>query len=195
MKKLSLVIIILIALGLFAAADYYLNNLSPQAHLDLIDQEIPEEPLIIDSLFKLNEELGDYKVVNQVQTSQIFEKIDLSNIKNIKIYRNQLERAETEEPIFLYEIQGPENQGSITYLNVKLQFIAQINATTETLNETGEFGHNSFFFNDLNYENMAFIFTQIRDNLFGFQYSKLDPQTYESIKTIIQTLMTKDQSI
>lgn len=196
MKKLSIVIIILIALFLFAAADYYLNNLSPEAPLDLFKEEVVDEkpPTFIHSLFKLNEEIGGYKVASQVQTNQIFEKIDLSNIKNIKVYRNQLEKAE-EEPIFLYEIHGPKDQGSLTYLSVKLQFIAQINATTETLNETGEFGHNSFFFNDKNYENTAFVFTQIGDNLFGFQYSKLDPQTYENVKAIIQILLSEYESL
>ena len=196
MKKLSLVIIIIIALALFAAADYYLNNLRPQPSSDVVTDVIPDkEPSnVINSLFELNEELGGYKVVDQVQTSQIFEKIDLSNIRNIEIYRNQLEKAEGEsEPIFLYEIHGPKDQGSFTYLNVKLQFISQVNATTETLNETGELGHNNFFFNDLNYENTAFLLTQIGDNLFGFQYSKKD-SVYEDVKTIVQQLMPETQS-
>ena len=74
MKKLSLFIIIIIALALFAAADYYLNNLKPQASPDVITDAIPDkEPSnVINSLFELNEELGGYKVINQLQTSQIF---------------------------------------------------------------------------------------------------------------------------
>ena len=112
MKKLSLFIIIIVALALFAAADYYLNNLSTQAPLDLIGEEAKDavtdkEPSsFINSIFKLSQELADYKVINQVQTSQIFEKIDLSNIRNIRIYRNKLEKEEGSEPIFLYEIQN-----------------------------------------------------------------------------------------
>ena len=217
MKKFPLFIIILLALGLFAAADYYLNNLDAQVVLDLRDQQVSDvsadkEPSVtIHSLFQLNEKLLGYTVTRQVQTSQIFEKIDLSSINNISIYRNQLEKVElpgtiaesdkiTEdtksadlelagEPVFLYEIHGPKDQGSITYLNVKLQFITQINATTETINEDSAFGHNSFYFNNKNYQNTAFLLTQIGNNLFGFQYNKKNPDTHEDIKAIVAKLM------
>ena len=106
------------------------------------------------------------------------------------IYQNHLKKGEGEddELILLYEIHGPEGQGSLTYLSVKLQFISQINATTETLNEDSVLGNNSFFFNDLNYENTAFILTQVGDNLFGFQYSKGSATAYEDVKAIIESL-------
>lgn len=171
------------------------------------------------SIFKLNESFSGYTVVSQFQTKQVFEKIDLKNVGSVKVYHHRLELdkvdsvaepaaeegvdsetpemdsepedLERNEPIFLYEIQGPVGQGSLTYLNVKLQFIAQINAVTETLNEEGGFGNNSFFFNDLNYENTAFLMAQIGDNLYGFQYSKADSKAYEDVQGMVETLMSK----
>lgn len=196
MKKFPLFIIIIVALSLFATADYYLNSLDGQVLLNLKEQvsdvtAAPVTPPPVPSVFKLNEKVGSYEVTSQVQTRQIFEKIDLSNINNIKIYRDTLEKeslpAES-KPISLYEIHGPKDQGSLTYLNVKLQFIAQIDAITETINETSEFGYNSFFFNDKNYENISFLLTQIGDNLFGFQFDRTDSGTYNDIKAIIQSL-------
>lgn len=204
MKKIPLFIIILLALGLFAAADYYLNNLDAQVVLDLKDQSVSAAPPLsgepapaVSSLFQLNETLLNYEVARQVQTRQIFEKIDLSSISNLTVYQNRLEKPgapadeAVQEPILLYEIHGPKDQGSLMYLNVKLQFIAQINATTETINEDSAFGHNSFFFNDQNYQNTAFLLVQIGDHLFGFQYNKADPTAYDDVKAIIQSLMTE----
>jgi len=206
MKKLPLFIIIVIALSLFAAADYYLNNLDGQVLLDLKEQitevtaapeppEAPETP-VITSRFMIDQDVEGYQVINQLQTRQIFESTDLSNINNITITRNEfIKRAEQEEetlpPLFIYEIRGPASQGSLTYLNVKLQLIAQINTVTKTLNETSEFGQNSFFFNDKNYENTAFLLVQIHDNLFGFQYDKGKTTVYDDVKRIIQSLMSQ----
>ena len=200
MKKLPLLIIVVIAISLFAAADYYLNNMDAKVVLEFKGQQVTDaladkdpvtEAPAVNSLFQLNEMLTDYRVDRQVQTRQIFEKIDLSGIDNITIYQNNLGKGEGEdsELILLYEIQGPARQGSLTYLNVKLRFIAQINAVTETINEDSSLGHNSFFFNDQNYQNSAFVLTQIGDNLFGFQYNKSNPSTYEDVKAIIESLM------
>jgi len=216
MKKFSLIFIILIIIALFAGADFYLNNLKEQ-----VVAKTPPVPLIspdavatefADAAFKLNEDVLGYKVINQKQASQIFEKIDLSNIKNIKIYLDRLEKAAAgnqalsaedaqdelkavtgsdvkNQSIYLYEIHGPLGQGSLTYLNIKLEFIRQINATTEVLNETGGLGQNSFFFNDQAFENVAFLLTQVGDNLYAFQYNKQDPAIYDDVKAIIAKIL------
>ncbi len=206
MKKLPLFIIIVIALSLFAAADYYLNDLDGRVVLDLKDQVTdataapePPEPLEppaepeLPSYFESGQVLEGYEVASQLQTRQIFEKIDLSHVDNITVIRNELQETaeDTSSPLFIYEIRGPENQGSLTYLNIKLQFIAQINAAAETINETSEFGQNSFFFNNRNYENTAFLLVQIGDDLFGLQYNKAEPDVYEDIQRIIGLLTAK----
>lgn len=219
---MPLIVGLLVIMALFATADFYLNKLDAKPVLNwtetadsVVSAKAPDKEAAIDSQFALDGKLGGYMVVSQMQTDQVFEKIDLSNIKNVSIYRNELEKveglmqeekdsegeglveSEAEKPsIYLYELQGPENQGSLTYLNAKLQFIAQINTVTETLNETGEYGDNSFYFNNKNYENTAFLLTQIGDDLFGFQYQKGDEgKAFEDVKKIINLLTTENQSI
>jgi hypothetical protein len=193
MKKIALTIGILVLLALFAAADFYINGLNLK--IPTFKAESPavviadQEEIKTDSMFRIHQAIGDYKVKDQWESNQIFEKIDLSGIKNIEIFKNELVPLEGgSEPIFLYEIQGPVDQGALTYLSVKLAFIAQINAVTEVLNETGEYGLNSFYFNDENYKNTAFLLTQINDNLFGFQYKKQPLDIFEAVKGIIDIL-------
>lgn len=201
MKKLKIVLILLVIIALFVGADYYLNNLGDQVSVEDLTQpstttttaatDTTTTQPAVTTAFKINESVGSYKVASQVQTSQIFEKIDLSNITNIQIYLNKLESdASGAEPIYLYEIHGPKEQGSLTYLNVKLQFVAQLDSASEEINEDASFGNNSFFFNDKNYANTAFLLVQIGDNIFAFQYSKADSAAYDDVKSIIQYLMT-----
>ena len=224
MNKLKVTIVILLALGLFAGADYYLNNLSTVSSGP--SQNTTAPPKTTSSYFKLNDQINGYKIINQVQTNQIFEKIDLSNVPNITIYRNQLKKETTTSTkpstdtdankspklptvkkaapkiptqaitssnpgkiIHLYEIQGTKGQGSITYSNVKIQFLSQINTATESLNETTPFSNNSFFFNNSNYKNIAFLLIQINDKLFAFQYDKEDSGVYDDVKSIINKLL------
>jgi hypothetical protein len=223
MKKTSIILVLLVIIAIFAGADYYLNNLG-RAVPDITKN--PVTPVsgsvknsgFADAVFKLSSDASGYKVAGQTETSQIFEKIDLSNIKNIRIYKDQLEKTITptvtapaadtapsdkpasakpavatnkstdKDTIYIYEIHGPIGQGSLTYLGVKLGFIRQIDATTEILNETNEYGQSSFFYNDTNYANIGFLLTQIGDNLYAFEYKKLLPDTFNTIKIIIGNL-------
>jgi hypothetical protein len=132
-----------------------------------------------------------YKRTSRNRTNQIFEKIDLSNISSITLFQNILEPIGSGTPITLYEIQGPAKQGAITYLNIKLAFVSQMDAN-ESLNETGQFGINSFFYNDASSASTVFMLTQVGDNLYGFQYSKADAKALEDIKEMINTLTLLD---
>ncbi len=218
MKKLPLTLIILVILALFVSADYFLNNLDSDVAVNEIkninvsaDSKPDKDSGFIDAYYKVNDDVLGYKVISQVKTSQIFEKIDLNSLNNINIYRNRLEKSisqtttdksqavPTSETIYTYEIHGPKNQGSLTYLHTKLQFIAQINGVNETINEVDTYGHNSFFFNDDNYKNTSFLLTQINDDLYGFQFNKTNPETgedsnsYEDVKKMINNLMPNAQ--
>ncbi len=224
MNKLKITIIILLVLGLFAGADYYLNNLS-STQSNSNSSTTTTASKVVEPSLKINSSIGGYKVINQVQTNQIFEKIDLSNVANIKIYRNKLKKesiaksntntnssttalptlkkagpkiptipqvnsnsTDSGKIIYLYEILGPKGQGNITYFNIKLQFSNQLNTETEKINETSSFGSNSFFFNNTNYTNTAFLLVQISDNIYGFQYNKQDSSAYDDVKAIINKL-------
>lgn len=224
MSKFKITIVILIILVSFAGADFYLNRLGTK-----INVKNPSGTAASSApYFKPDDVVMGYKITNQVKTSQIFGKIDLSGIENITIYSNQLKKelssaaassvttkalsnqttpalplkkASPKIPtlssdtayktIYLYEIQGPKGQGSLTYLKTKLKFISQINTATETINENASYGNNSFFFNNLNYKNTAFLLVQINDNLFAFEYSKQDVAAYDDVKAIINKLISK----
>jgi len=216
MKKFPLFLLLIIVLAGLAGADFYLNGLAAPGPIDLSNfqpttvADIPRQeaapPAVTGSVFQLSQSVDGYAVEAQLQTKQIFEKIDLSSIGNIKVYRHELMKSsapaaetpgagdspsvDTPQPLLIYEILGPEGQGSLTYLNVKLQFIAQIDAVTETLNETGQFGHNSFFYNDANYQNTAFLLVQVKDHLYGFQYNKSVPEAYEDVQRLITDLVS-----
>jgi hypothetical protein len=200
MRKAQIAIVLVVVLAAFAAADYYLNNLGqgislqPQEGSQPTQANAQVEPASVQSVFKVGDEEGGFKVVSVKPVSQIFEKIDLSGVKNIQAVQMQMEKpveGSTEpQPLSLYEVRGAKGQGGLTYLAVKLQFVAQISAT-ETVNEDSRFGDNSFFYNDLNLSTTGFLVTQVGDSLYGFQYSKKDSATYASIQKIIQDLTAK----
>jgi hypothetical protein len=223
MRKAQIAIGIVVALAAFAAADFYLNNLGRNLNFDSqglepVSTVQPSTPEVIPSAFKIGDAVQGFKVMSQVMTSQVFDKVDLGSVKNIRVVKTQMEKvsapvpvateaspveveekpAETPvaevsrpEPLTLYEIVGPKGQGALTYLAIKLQFVAQINATTETINEDGKYGDNSFFYNDQNLQSSAFLMTQIGDSLYGLQYNKKSSETYESVKGMIQQLTQK----
>jgi hypothetical protein len=192
MKKLSLAIIVLIAIAAFAAADYFVN--APLEKLpgkvfnsDAADSHVNITQMLLDG----NSSEFSYVISKRERVKQIFEKFDMSSLENVAIFKNTLDKKEGQDPgsqIIIYEIQGPQNQGRITYLNLKLKLIDQTDITG-TINEVSGYGYNSFFYNDLNNENTGFLLAQIKDNLFGFQYNKSDDGGgFETVKLMVEAL-------
>lgn len=201
MNKFPIAVILLVILSLFATADLYLNKIDLKSQAS---PAVPIEPTEIPAAPRQQNKIQPTSVIQnyqneaQYKTTQLFDKIDLSSIENIENYQNHFTKIiateDSAEPVkfnfYLYEIIGPGEQGDLTYLNVKLQTLAQIDNTTITLNETNHLGQKSFFLNDQNYPNTAFLLVQAGSNLYGFQYSKENTQVYEDIKTIINHLST-----
>ena len=157
MKKLHLLIIILLAIVAFAAADYYVNARSINLTQAPVT-ETPEDPYpnLVQTLLDVNQIGFNYKITKRNRTKHIFEKFDLSSLTKVRIYRNYLEKSDSESeddtssfPLVIYEIQGPSNQGGLSYLNLKLKIIDQMDATGN-INEVSQYGYNSFFYNDIN---------------------------------------------
>jgi hypothetical protein len=199
MKKPQIAIGIVVVLAAFAAADFHLNdlgrdlNLESKANPPQVVQQ-PEKPAPIQSEFSIGEMREGFMVKNQAVTDQVFDKVNLGGVKNIIVAKTLLEKGiegGVAEPLMVYEVRGPAGQGALTYLAVKLQFVAQINATTETINEDARFGENSFFYNDTNLETTSFLLTQIKDTLYGFRFNKKSEATYQSIRKIIESLTSK----
>ena len=190
MKKLSLAIIILIGIGTFASLDYYLNinnksslKIENVLTTEIENKEVEKIEINFTKSFLVNNSDFGYIVSKTDQTNQMYEKFDLSTLKGVKIYKNNLEKVEGEE-VTVYEIQAEKGQGSIAYIAIKAIVVDQIDATGR-INEVSDYGYNAFFYNDINRENSVFLLTQIGDNLFGFQSNK---QSFTTIESMVKTL-------
>lgn len=196
MKRLPLVIIVLIAIVTLAAADYIVN--APLESLPTFKTQPADDNQIGASYSNITQMLVDsnptefnYVITKRDRTKQIFDKFDMSSMESSIIFKNVLDKKESEDggdQIVIYEIQGPQNQGRITYLNLKLKLIDQMGAAG-SINEVSGYGYNSFFYNDKNNENNGFLVSQIKDNIFGLQYNKKeDGGNFEIIKLMIDAL-------
>jgi hypothetical protein len=199
MKKLQLAILLLIVIALFISADYYINPPQPVDAVPLspseADRNADEVPPMASPPQPLREALEDpdsglnLQVLKRARTDELFEMYNLSKIEDLKVFKYQIGQDDTGgQPINVYEIFGPQGQGQLTYLNIKL-LIEDQKQEADTINETASLGHNNFFYNSKTQESTAYLVTQISDVVYGFQYSKTDEGSYDSIKTIIQRLM------
>lgn len=187
MKKFHIALLLLGVTFFLGALDYSLTRPrlpEKPGTATQTPQVLGVTPNLTQNLLSLDPAGFSYTLTSRTRTQLLFDKIDISEIKNTISFRSELVSAE-KPPITLYEILGPAGQGSVTYLNLKLKFLKIKDATTD-INEVGTYGHNSFFFNDTNQEGTAFLITLIGDNLLGFQYSKEAPNAFETIKTMIQ---------
>ncbi len=203
MKKFPIVLLIGLTIFAIAATDYAANV--QRQKMKNVPVGMPESdpyPNLTQNLLDENPLIFSYKIDKRTRTNQIFERFDMSTL-SARVYRNDLE-SETKAPVdetgtgtvtvppsrllTVYEVQGPENQGGLTYLNLKLKLVDQIDATG-AMNESSQYGQNSFFYNDLNHPDTAYLVTQIKDNVYGFQYGKTDEETFKTIKAMINSLM------
>jgi hypothetical protein len=199
MKKTALIIVMLVAIAVLAAVDYVVNaplEKSVKLSADMSDeQSLDSYTNIVQMLLDENPSQFDYVIYKRNRVKQLFEKFDMSSLENVVMFKSILDKkaAEGETPaetdrLIVYEIQGPQNQGKITYLNLKLKLIDQLDASG-SINEVSGYGYNSFFYNDLNNESTGFLLAQIKDNLFGFQYNKSpESKSFDNVKNIVEAL-------
>ena len=199
MKKFSLFIVTLALLIFFAGADYLVNTpstINREVLAQIISKETMErvkeggddqetDPKVIQGMLTKSPQEYPYTLQSRSRAHQLFETFDLRLINNIRVYKNAL--SGDSSPMVIYEIHGPKNQGKLTYLNVKLKILAQVDLAGN-INETGEFGESSLFYNDENAKAIGFLLVQVGDMLLGFQYNKEDGETFNTVKKIISTL-------
>lgn len=202
MKKLQLVILILVVITLFGFADYFVNlpegipRPRPSVPTEPSD-DTSQAPNVIThpNVTKQILESGDlesrYKIEKRTRSTELFEIYDLSDLVNVGIYKNILIGVDTQGqlPIYVYEIHGPPGQGSITYLNVKLAMIDQMGSEAG-INETGDLGYSSLFYNDTKNPSIGFLLTQVEDMVFGFKYNKKSRPAFDFIKTLVNNYMS-----
>ena len=198
MKKVQLFIIILVVIILFSAGDYFVNAPGSIKTADTtnfmqgqVNQIEDPYPNLVQELLDIKGDELEYRVVKRERNIQIFEKFDLSTLSNAVIFLNTLQSTNTGSPIAIYEIQVKKNQGSLIFHNLKLKIIDQM-GRSGTVNEVTNYGYNAFFYNDSDNENTGYLVSQIKDNIFGFQYSKADENNFTTIKSMINALMEMD---
>jgi len=203
MKKLPLALLILALSALFIFADYSVNlpdgirSMGP-AGAQATETETAETPPIeaaknITQEILEGSELGSmYKIEKRTRSTELFELFDLSDLASIAIYKNILIDTGTagQLPINIYEIHGPAGQGAITYLNIKLAMIDQL-GSEEGINETGDYGFSSLFYNDSRNPSTGFMLSQIDDIVFGFRYNKKSRQAFDFIQSLVNNYMSQ----
>lgn len=203
MKKLQLALLILAVIALFTFADYFVNlpggiSMPPLGEPDS-GAEIPQQTPQIVTDKNITQEILDaggfetnFTIEKRTRSTELFELFDLSDLASISIYKNILISADSDGqlPIDIYEIHGPAGQGSITYLNVKLAMIDQL-GSEEGINETGDFGFSSLFYNDSANPSTGFMLSQIDDTVFGFKYNKKSRQAFDFVKTLVNNYMSQ----
>ena len=191
---------ILVVIGLFAFADYYVNlpDGIPRPTPSLPSQDSgAQQPAEAASLPNITKQILDmggltesYQIEKRTRSNELFESFDMSQQANLVIFRNILINPDVQGqlPIYVYEIHGPAGQGSITYLNVKLAMIDQL-GSEKGLNETGDIGYNSLFYNDEKNPSTGFLVSQVEDMVFGFEYNKKSVQDFDFIKSLVNNYM------
>lgn len=201
MKKLQLAILILAVIALFGFADYFVNvpegipDPTPALPSPHEDEEQPPKAIVHPNITKqiidaggLN---GSYTIEKRTRSTELFESFDLSELANINVYKNVLIGVDTQGqlPIYVYEIHGPAGQGSISYLNIKLAMIDQIGSAAG-INETGDLGYTSLFYNDEKNPSTGFLLSQVEDIVFGFKYNKKSIQAFDFVKSLVNNYMS-----
>lgn len=202
MKKLQLAILILVTIALLGVADYFVNvpegiplpkpsTSSQQTEEGKAVPEVVNHPNITKEILDTGALPANYKIEKRTRSMELFEAYDLSGLVNVSVYKNILIGAEPngQLPIYVYEMHGPAGQGSITYLNIKLAIIDQLGSEAG-INETGDLGYNSLFYNDQKNPSTGFLLSQVEDIVFGFQYNKKSSQAFDFVKSLVNTYMS-----
>jgi hypothetical protein len=201
MKKLQLFIILLVVIGLMVYADYRVNvpegiDLPRLPSLPGSQQEETQPPVVThpnvtQMVLDASGLAEKYRIEKRTRVTALFESFDLKGVANISAYLNTLITSQPNTlPVYVYEIHGPEGQGKISYLNIKLRLIDQIGSSAG-INETGNYGYNSLFYNDESNPNTGFLLSQAGDMVFGFKYNKNNPEAFDSVKKFIETYLSQ----
>lgn len=185
MKKGALAALLLLVIIAFFGLDFLLNGktaknektVAPVTNIATTDRQLIQEGAPT-----------QLTITRRSRTTELFERIDLSDLP-IKAYRNEIKKNEypQDPPFIAYEIQGEQGQGGINYLNIKLKFVNGLKAE-ENIKEVEGYGDASFFFNNPDNQESAFLVTQLGNHVYGFQYDKKNQKDFDIIRTLISSL-------
>jgi len=189
MKTIQWFIVIVLACSLFALADYTINK--PKEVISVtkaVTENIKtEEETPVDVLSPIAQLLG-YQVGEKARVTELFERFDLKTL-TFPIIRTEWQTEEPNSKIMIYEMGGKEGDGNVIYLTLRNKIMEGL-TSGENIKEVSGYGYNSFFFNQESHPQIAHMLVQVKDQCYGFQYSKESEQTFENIKQLIHQLMT-----
>lgn len=200
MRKTTLAILVLLVIAGLAAADYFINfsggianpltssSQNKAAH----SPDLAGPPNITQQILDKSGMADQYTIETRTRSTELFENFDLKDVNNLSIFKNTVIRkgVATQYPIYVYEIQGPAGEGSVTYLSLKLAMIKQLGSASG-VNETGSFGFNSLFYNDPKFPTIGYLLSQVGDTVFGFKYRKETSEAFDFAKNMINNYMSQ----
>ena len=195
MKKIHLFALVVIVIVAFAITDFWLNykggSDARRRETETVTQGVSPFSNMTQRIISKTDVLKGYRVIKRSRTQHLFEKVGFDPTDPVAIFYNLLE-GENGEAMEIYEAHGALNQGNLTYFSIKQKFLTSAQDATATINEVSTYGHNSFFYNDINYPNTGFLVTQIGSNVYGFKYAKEPTGTFLRIKGAIDYLMREE---
>jgi len=198
MKKLQLFIVFLVVIVLLTLADYRITipdgiklpetSESPVLEVEDVQDSatVKEYPNVTKIALEASPDIT-YRIEKRTRTTELFESFDLSNLANTAIYKNILidSGAQAGFPLYIYEIQGAMGQGKISYLNIKLAIYDQLKPGT-SVNETGEYGNASLYYNEKEGNPTGFLISQVGDTVFGFKYAKSQEESLQVVRAFLE---------
>lgn len=214
MKKIPIFIVVVLAIGLFAWADYRVSSPdlklptpsvveipSDTTFIPASDEVIegdneripapspsaPSQAVLTSALLDASPELSIYELSDSSVDQALFDRFDLSQT-NLVVYKHTLS-SESNPPISIdvYELPGAAGQGRFNFLTLKLTMTTALNSNVP-LNQTDDYGQASLFYNNENQPENGFLLVQINDKVFGFGYPKDSENAFKIVQTLITTL-------
>lgn len=196
MKKIQLLIVLLLGIILLALIDYFVTQ--PEFDLEPITDDnapasneleatpsVPAQINVTKATLEDNPTLSIFTLEKTTRATSLFETFVLDQ-KDIKMYKNELKNA-SDETIEIYELQAPPGQGKFIFPTLKLAIANQLTDPSQ-INTTNDYGEMSFFYNNAAEPTMAFLVTQVGDNIFGFKYDKNSVNTFTFIQNFITSI-------
>ncbi len=115
----------------------------------------------------------------------IFEALDLRDLKSVNVFQHHLLKNNQEKIATLYEFSSSSfllSKEVYLFLKEKAK-----GATNASLNETNEFGDNSFYLNFLEQKTRAFLVVNQGGNVYAFAY----PKEYHASAKMLLSLLPK----
>lgn len=186
-KKLLTPIIIAICL-LLAAIDFVANDYGSSLNLTASIFNLTDSSKVL--IQKVEREDSNLKVAQEIETQNLFNKINLEKVEAIQKTKEVLFNKNNVPYVKFYILEFNSKEHAQNFLTIKKLFTdleKQVDAIT--INETNDYGSASFYVNDTENETTATFVTLTQDGVWGIEYSK---ETASSLKELLQKITSTE---